>query len=92
MFIGIGHLPDRETGEIVKVIFRHSMYENVCDGSTPILAYIPMGIMLISILLNVVNLKCNHKKLQTLSNTVFWVAIAAFAILLFYASTVARGY
>ena len=29
MFIGVGHLPDQTTGEIVEVIFRHSMLENV---------------------------------------------------------------
>ena len=40
MFVGIGHLPNQETGEIVEVVFRHSMYENICDGAHPFLAYI----------------------------------------------------
>ena len=38
IFVGIGHLPDKETGEIVEVVFRHSMYENICDGAHPLLA------------------------------------------------------
>ena len=92
MFVGIGHLPNRETGEIVKVVFRHSMYENICDGENPFLAYIPMAIMIASIILNAVNLKFSNKKLQTISNIVFGTAMGLFIILLLYASTVARGY
>lgn len=92
MFIGIGHLPNQETGEIVEVVFRHSMYENICDVSHPVLAYIAMAIIIASIVLNVVNLKLSNKKLQTISNIVFGVAIGLFIILLLYASTVARGY
>lgn len=92
MFVGIGHLPNQETGEIVEVVFRHSMYENICDGAHPFLAYIAMAIITASIILNVINLKLSNKKLQTISNIVFGVAIGLFIILLLYASTVARGY
>ena len=91
MFVGIGHLPNPE-GEIVEVIFRHSMYENICDGAHPFLVYIAMAIITASIILNVVNLKLSNKKLQTISNIVFGVAVGLFIILLLYASTVARGY
>lgn len=38
MFTDVGHFPDRETGEIVKVVFRYSMYENICVGFSPVLA------------------------------------------------------
>ena len=92
MFVGIGHLPNQETGEIVEVVFRHSMYENVCDGAHPFLAYVAMAIIIASAILNVVNLKLSSKRLQTVSNIVFGAAIGLFIILLLYASTVARGY
>ena len=92
MFVGIGHLPNQETGEIVEVVFRHSMYENICAGAHPFLAYIAMAIIIAPIILNVVNLKLSNKKLQTISNIVFGVAIGLFIILLLFASTVARGY
>ena len=91
MFVGIGHLPNAE-GEIVEVIFRHSMYENVCDAASPVLAYIAMAAVIAAIILNVVNLKPSNKKLQTVGNIVFGLAIGLFIILLLYASTVCRGY
>ena len=49
MFIGVGHLPDQTTGEIVEVIFRHSMLENVGDLAHPILAYIVMAIAAVAL-------------------------------------------
>ena len=91
MFVGIGHLPN-QAGEIVEVVFRHSMYENICDGAHPFLAYIAMAVIVSAIALNIVNLKLSNKKLQTISNIVFGVAIGLFIILLLYASTVSRGY
>ena len=91
MFVGIGHLPN-QAGEIVEVVFRHSMYENICDGTHPFLAYIAMTVIVSAIALNIVNLKFSNKKLQAISNIVFGVAIGLFIILLLYASTVARGY
>ena len=91
MFVGIGHLPN-QAGEIVEVAFRHSMYENICDGTHPFLAYIAMTVIVSAIALNIVNLKLSNKKMQTISNIVFGVAIGLFIILLLYASTVARGY
>lgn len=91
MFVGIGHLPNAE-GEIVEVIFRHSMYENICDATHHVLAYIAMAAVAASIILNIIDLKLSNKKLQTLGNIVFWVAMGLFIILLLYASTVNRGY
>ena len=91
MFVGSGHLPN-QVGEIVEVVFRHSMYENICDGVHPLLAYISMAITISATVMNVVNLKLNKKKLQMFSNIIFWVAIGLFAILLLYASSLGRGY
>ena len=91
MFVGIGHLPN-QAGEIVEVVFRHSMYENICDGVHPFLTYITMAAISSAIVLNVVNLKLSNKKLQIVSNIVFGVTIGLFIILLLYASTVSRGY
>ena len=91
MYVGIGHLPNRD-GEIVEVVFRHSMYENICDGVHPFLVYIPMATIISVIALNVVNLKLNSKKLQTISNIVFGVAMGLFIVLLLYTSTIHRGY
>ena len=91
MFVGIGHLLNAE-GEIVEVIFRHSMYENLCDATHPVIAYIAMAVVAVSIILNIIDLKSSNKKLQTLGNIVFVVAMGLFIILLLYASTVGRGY
>lgn len=91
MFIGIGYLPN-QAGEIVEVVFRHSMYENVCDGAHPFLAYTTMATIFSAIVLNAVNLKLSNKKLQTITNIVFGVAIGFFIMLLLYASTLGRGY
>jgi len=92
IFVGIGHLPNEETGEIVDVVFRHSIYENVCDSAHPFLVYVVMAIIIFVIALNIINLKFNNKKLQIITNIVFVVAFLLFIILLLYASTVARGY
>ena len=91
MFVDIGHLPN-QAGEIVEVVFGHSMYENICDLSHPAVAYIAMAIVIVSIALNAVNLKLGNKKLQTICNVVFLVAIGLFIILLLYATTVDRKY
>ena len=91
IFVGIGHFPS-QTGEIVEVIFRHSMYENICDGAHPFLAYVSMATVISAIVLNIVYLKSNNKKLHAISNIIFGVAIGLFIVLLLYASTVTRGY
>ena len=91
MFVGIGHLPN-QSGEIVKVVFHHTMYENICDGAHPILAYTAMVTVIFAITFNIIDLKLSNKKLQSLSNISFGVAIGLFITLLLYASTVTRDY
>jgi len=93
IFVGVGHLPDQATGEIVEVIFRHSMLENVGDLAHPILAYIAMAIAVVSAVINVIALKySDNKKIKITANVIFGVAIVLFLILMLLASTVARGY
>ncbi len=93
MFVGVGHLPDQATGEIVEVIFRHSMLENVGDLAHPILAYIAMAIAVASALINAITLKSpDSKGIKITANVAFGVAIGLFLILMLLASTVARGY
>lgn len=72
IFTDIGHLPDQETGEIIKVVFRHSMYENIC-AIHPIFAYITMAIIIASIVLNAVEIKFDNKNLRIIGNIVFGV-------------------
>ena len=93
MFIRVGHLPDQTTGEIVEVIFRHSMLENVGDLTHPILAYIVMALAAVSAFINAISLKySDSKKIKIISNVTFGVAMGFFLILMLLASTVARGY
>lgn len=91
MFVGIGHLPN-QSGEIVEVVFRHSMYENICDGAHPILIYISITITFFAIVLNGVNFKLSNKNLQIINNIIFGVAIGLFIVLLLFATTLGRGY
>ena len=93
MFVGVGHLLDQATDEIIEVIFRHSMLENVGALAHPILAYIAMAIAVVSAVINVIALKySDNKKIKITANVTFGVAIVLFLILMLLASTVARGY
>ncbi len=93
IFVGVGHLPDQATGEIIEVIFHHSMLENVGDLAHPILAYITMATAVVSAIINAIVLKSpDGKRIQTTANVAFGVAIGLFLILMLLASTVARGY
>lgn len=93
VFVGVGHLPDKATGEIVEVIFRHSMLENVGDLAHPILAYIAMTIAVFSAVINAIAFKSpDSKGFKITANAVFGMAIGLFLILMILASTVARGY
>ena len=91
IFKGVGHLPDA-SGEIHEVIFRHSMFENICDLYFPALPYIAMAVAVISVVANVLALKASNRKVNTFSNIVFGVTMVAFIVLQLLASTVARGY
>ena len=93
MFVGVGHLPDQTTDEIVEVIFRHSMLENIGDLAHPILAYIAISIALTSSIINTIVFKFpDSKAIKITANIAFGTAIGLFLILLLFASTVARGY
>ena len=93
MFVGVGHLPDQTTGEIVEVIFRHSMFENIGELVYPILAYSVIAITLLSVIMNtIVLLSFDNKAIKITGNGLFVVSIGLFLILLLLASTVARGY
>lgn len=92
MFVGVGHLPD-QTGEIVEVIFRHSMLENIGDLAHPIIAYIAIAIAIISSIMNAIALKSpDNKAIKITANISFGILTGLFLILLLLASTVARGY
>lgn len=91
MFKGVGHLPDA-SGEIHKVIFRHSMFENICDGFSPAPFWIFVVFALVSVILNLLVLKTTKNKLSLLANITFGVTMGVFIILQLLASTVARGY
>ena len=93
IFVGIGHLPDRNTGEIVKTYFYHSIFENISDLVSPIFAYATIALAIVSASVNVIAvLRRNDKKISVISNIAFIVVMVAFIGLALVASTVARGY
>ena len=93
MFVGVGHLPDQATGEIVEVTFRHSMLENIGDLAHPIIAYIAMAVSAFSVVINAIAIKSPHSKgVKNTANVAFGIAIGLFLILFLLASTVSRGY
>ena len=93
MFVGVGYLPNQTTGEIVEVIFRHSMFENIGDLVHPILAHSVIAITLLSVIMNtIVLISFDNKAIKITANALFVVSIGLFLILLLLASTVARGY
>ena len=87
IFKGVGHLPNQNTGEIIEVVFWHSMFDNTFH---PILAYISMTVSIASLVLNAVALK--YPKIQKVSNTVFGFGFVIFLVLFLLASSVCRGY
>ena len=93
MFAYIGHLPDQATGEIIRVIFRHSMLENVEDLTHPVLPYVAMAIAVFSAVTNAMILRYpNNKAIKVTANIAFGISMGLFLSLLLLASTVARGY
>lgn len=90
LFVDVGYLLNQD-GDVVKVVFRYSMYENICDIA-PCLAYIAMAIGVFAIVWNMATLRSGNKKLQIVSHIVFGVAIVGWIMLLLNASAVARGY
>ena len=91
-FVGIGHMPNVDTGKIEEVRFYHSMYENICDMDLGLLFYLAVILCLSSAILSIITMKVSDKKLDKISNVVFVISIASFLFFLLIASTVARGY
>ena len=50
-FVGIGHMPNVDTGKIEEVHFYHSMYENIFDIDLGILFYLSIIMVLSSVVL-----------------------------------------
>lgn len=91
-FHGVGHLPSKDTGEIVEVHFYHSMYENMISLGLSFLFYISIIVVVGSVVFSVLNIKSTDKKINKISNIIFVVTIVLFLLCLVVASTVARGY
>ena len=93
IFNGVGHLPDQVTGEVVEVIFRHSMFENICDGYNSIFAYVSIVLAVVAAIFNIIALKYrDSERIQKISNIVLGAAVGLFVIMLLLASSVGRGY
>lgn len=91
-FVGIGHMPNVDTGKIEEVRFYHSMYENISDMDLGLLFYLSIILVLSSVILSAITIKVSDKRLYKISNVVFIVTISSFLLFLLIASTVARGY
>ena len=92
MFASVGHLPN-QNGEIVEVVFRHSMFENIGDIGGSIFVYIAIISALLSVVINTFGfLFPKNKTVRVGANIAFVFAIGLFLMLLLVASSVARGY
>ena len=91
-FHGVGHLPSKDTGEIVEVHFYHSMFENMKSLELSFMFYVSVVVVIGSILFAALSIKINDKKINKISNIVSIVTIGLFLLCLLVASTVARGY
>ena len=91
-FVGIGHMPNVDTGKIEEVRFYHSMYENISDMDLGLLFYLSVILVLSSVILSAITTKASDKKINRISNIAFIITIVIFLLCLLVASTVARGY
>jgi len=92
MFSTVGYLPNQDGSKFLKVVFRHSMYENIGDLTDSIIIYFAMATAVFSAIMNVFTLKFHNKKaINIISNVSFIVALVLFLILCLLASTVFRG-
>ena len=91
-FVGIGHMPNVDTGKIDEVRFYHSMYENIIDIDLGILFYISIIIVLSSVILSVISTRTSNKRINIISNVLSVITIVFFLLCLVMASTVSRGY
>lgn len=91
MFIDVAVLPDVE-GNMHRIIYRYSMYENVCELIGPFFPCLAMAIAASVILLNAINIVLRKKNLQIVCNVMFCLTVALFLFLAFVASCVGRNY
>ena len=92
LFKSVGYLPSL-TGNVHRVEFWHTAYENISDLWHPIVAYVSIFVSVVSIVLSVLaNVYSNSKKITLISNVVFIISITLFIVLLIVASSVGRGY
>lgn len=92
IFKGVGYLPN-QNGDVLKVVYRHSMFENMRDGFSPFLAYASIFLLVFSAVFNIVAIKFPQiKKINFIANSIFFASIFFFFILLICAKSVARGY
>ena len=91
-FVGIGHMPNVDTGKIEEVRFYHSMYENIFDIDLGILFCISIIMVLSSVVLAIITTRVSDKRINIISNVLSIVTIVFFLICLLIASTVSRGY
>ena len=61
-FVGIGHMPNVDTGKMEEVRFYHSMYENICDMDLGLLFYLSVILCLSSAILSTITIKVSHKR------------------------------
>lgn len=92
-FHGVGHLPSQsDPNTIVQVDFYHSMYENI-NADFEFMFPVSMVLIALAAVFSAVCLKFpSNKKMQTAGHIIFGIAVGAFLLSLFLASTVGRGY
>ena len=92
IFHGVGHMPNVDTGKIEEVHFYHSMYENMNSLELSFVFYLFVVVVLSSVVLSIISIKINNKKIDKISNIVSVVTIVLFLVCLTVGSTVSRGY
>ena len=92
LFHGVGHMPNVDTGKIEEVHFYHTMYENISDLECSFLFIISTVSVVFSVVLAILTLIKNNKKISLVSNVISIISVVLFIVLLIMASTVARGY
>ena len=92
IFHGVGHMPNVDTGKIEEVHFYHSIYENMNSLELSIVFYLFVVVVLSSVVLSIISIKTNNKKINKISNIALIVTLVLFLVCLVVASTVSRGY
>lgn len=91
-FHDVGHLPNTNTGEIEKVHFYYSMFENILSLGYSFLFYICIIFIILSISFAIFSFVKKSNKLNLISNIITSISIIYFFIILIIASAVGRGY